>query len=99
MRRRSNWGTGFFGFFGGHSLRLVMEPIQNPLCFLFTRDNFRDRSPYRPDLVNSLFLEFRRMFSGLFNFEEHGQPVLNAQEVGNARRLHRAAGDLESPET
>jgi hypothetical protein len=51
----------------------------------------------RLDLVHAPPLNLGRLFPRLLDLQEHGTPVLEAEQVGDARQLVRASVDLHDP--
>jgi hypothetical protein len=51
----------------------------------------------RFDFVHAAALNLGRLPSRLFHFEEHGNALPDAEQVGHARKLVRASVDLHDP--
>lgn len=60
-------------------------------------DNETGSTPLGLDLVHATPLDRGRVLPRLLDFEEHCPALLDAQEVGHAGQLIRAAVDLHGP--
>jgi hypothetical protein len=67
------------------------------MSFLLACDDVTDRTALRLDLVHAAGLDRGGFLAGPLDFQKHGLPALEAEQVGDSRQLVRAAVNLHDP--